>query len=191
MNDVLGLMLVADLEPPIAFETRARRSTAEVVGELYDRWHGELFSVTLRSCRDREAAEDIVQEAYTRLIAELDAGRMPDNARAWLHRVAANLVVSRSRKSTVARKWQGVFAIRESAAEPEHRLLDFEQRSDLAAVLGELPVESRTALLLAAQGFSGAEIAQAIGRSENATRTLMCRARLRLRERLEAMEARA
>ena len=42
--------------------------------------------------------------------------------------------------------------------------------------------------MLAAHGFSGREVAEAIGRSELATRTLLCRARLRLRERLESTE---
>ncbi len=41
---------------------------------------------------------------------------------------------------------------------------------------------------MAAQGFDGAEIAAAIGRTPLATRSLMCRARLQLRQRLAAME---
>ena len=40
--------------------------------------------------------------------------------------------------------------------------------------------------MLAAHGFSGREIAAALGRSELATRSLICRARIRLRERLES-----
>ena len=52
--------------------------------------------------------------------------------------------------------------------------------------LAELPVDDRTALMLAAHGFSGREIAAALGRSELATRSLICRARIRLRERLES-----
>ena len=39
----------------------------------------------------------------------------------------------------------------------------------------------RIALLMAAQGLSGIEIADYLGRSPAATRTMMCRARLRLR----------
>jgi DNA-directed RNA polymerase specialized sigma24 family protein len=39
---------------------------------------------------------------------------------------------------------------------------------------------------MAASGFNGMEIAEAIGRSGNATRTLMCRTRLQLRHRLES-----
>ncbi len=38
---------------------------------------------------------------------------------------------------------------------------------------------------MAANGFNGMEIAEAIGRSGNATRTLMCRSRLQLRQRLQ------
>ena len=56
-------------------------------------------------------------------------------------------------------------------------------------VLADLDPVARTALLLAAEGFSGAEIAAAIGRSESATRTLLCRTRLRVRGRLESPEA--
>ena len=47
------------------------------------------------------------------------------------------------------------------------------------------PTDDRTALLLSAQGFSGEEIAQAIGRSNGATRTMLCRARVRVRLELE------
>ncbi|HMJ81385.1 MAG TPA: sigma factor-like helix-turn-helix DNA-binding protein, partial [Candidatus Dormibacteraeota bacterium] len=42
----------------------------------------------------------------------------------------------------------------------------------------------RLALLLAAQGQSGREIAAALGRTESATRTILCRARRRLRDEL-------
>ena len=49
-------------------------------------------------------------------------------------------------------------------------------------------VDARVALLLAAHGFSGREVADALGRSELATRSLICRARLRLRERLDGTE---
>ena len=51
--------------------------------------------------------------------------------------------------------------------------------------LDAMSPDSRTALLLAANGFSGREIAHALGRTELATRALLCRARTHLRETLE------
>ena len=72
---------------------------------------------------------------------------------------------------------------------PESRYLAREGRAALVGILADLDPGARAALLLASEGFSGAEIAAAIGRSEAATRTLLCRTRMRVRSRLESAEA--
>jgi len=164
MTYVLG-MAVADLPVADRAEEPAAASTRDLVLAKYDAHQCELFGVTLRGCRDRETAEDIVQEAFLRLIVEVEAGRVPDNVRAWLHRVTANLVVTRSRRTTVARKWSRHFAVDAAAVDPAPRLLEGERRSELESALAELSSEARTALLLAARGFSGLEIAETIGQT--------------------------
>ena len=161
--------------------------TARLLTATYDAHQRELFSFALRTSRDREVAEDLVHEAFVRLIVEVEAGREPTNIRAWLYRVVANLAVSRARRAVVAQKQLGELLDRRVEGGPETQFLANEQRSDLDTVLAELGADARTALLMAANGFSGLEIAEAIGRSGNATRSLMCRARLQLRERLTAM----
>ena len=65
-----------------------------------------------------------------------------------------------------------------------------ERDAELHAALAHLAPDRRAALLLAARGFSGYEVAGLLGRSEGATRTLLCRARLELRGILEATEVR-
>ena len=160
--------------------------TADLVAAIYDGHQRELFSFALRSCRDYEAAEDLVHEAFIRLMVEVEAGRAPLNSRAWLYRVIANLAVSRGRRATVAQRQLGALAVDETVAGPEPAYLRQEQQSGLDTLLGELGADARTALLMAADGFNGMEIAEAIGRSANATRTLMCRARLQLRHQLES-----
>jgi len=54
--------------------------------------HAEVFAFLVRTTRSREAAEDLLQEAYLRLTTEMRADRAPDSTRAWLYRVGANLV---------------------------------------------------------------------------------------------------
>jgi RNA polymerase sigma factor (sigma-70 family) len=165
----------------------ARRDSSALVSASYDAHQRELFSFALRSTRDSEIAADLVQEAFTRLIVEIEAGRAPDNIRAWLYRVIANLIVSGGRRATVARRELG--ALVESGVDegPESAYLEHERQSDLEMVLAELDADARTALLMAANGFKGMEIADAIGRSGNATRTMMCRSRVHLRQRLVSM----
>jgi RNA polymerase sigma factor (sigma-70 family) len=161
--------------------------TSQLVAATYDAHQRELFTFALRSSRDREVAEDLVHEAFVRLIVEVEAGREPTNVRAWLYRVVANLAVSRARRAAVAQRQLGELLDRRLQGGPEPQFLEQERRTDLDAVLAELGADARTALLMAASGFSGLEIAEAIGRNANATRSLMCRARLQLRERLSSM----
>ena len=189
MDHILTFVMMDDFEALAGATAEPAVRTGEFVAAIYDAHQRELFSFALRSCRDREVAEDLVHEAFVRLIVEVEAGREPMNARAWLYRVIANLAVSRGRRATVAQRQLGELLDRGTQSGPEPIFLESELRSDLEAVLGELGADARTALLMAANGFNGIEIAEAIGRSSNATRSMMCRARLQLRARLMAMEA--
>jgi DNA-directed RNA polymerase specialized sigma24 family protein len=73
---------------------------------------------------------------------------------------------------------------------PESDFLRSERERELHTALAGLAPDARAALLLAAEGFNGQEVAASIGRSEGATRTLLCRSRVRLRLALEAQEGR-
>jgi DNA-directed RNA polymerase specialized sigma24 family protein len=59
-----------------------------------------------------------------------------------------------------------------------------EEQQAVLTALDSLGPTDRTALLLAAHGYRGSEIASRIGRSEGATRTLLCRARSKVRTQL-------
>jgi RNA polymerase sigma-70 factor (ECF subfamily) len=166
-----------------------RRAALENAFEAH---HQELLSFLRRATRDDQTAEDLAQEAFLRLAREVDAGRTPQHLRAWLYRVASNLVVSRARRANTVVDWlrrHGPAAIADDRApSPEEGLLRRERQTELELLLDALPADARTALLLSGQGFTGLEIAAAIGRSHAATRTLLTRTRINLRLALEARE---
>ena len=170
----------------VAIDRRAALANA------FEDYHAELLSFLRRACRDDEAAEDLAQEAFLRLAREVDAGRTPEHIRAWLYRVGSNLVISRARRAGTVVDWlrrHGPAAVADDRSpSPEEGLLRRERHSELEALLDTLPADARTALLLSGQGFSGIEIAAAIGRSHSATRTLLTRTRINLRLALEARE---
>lgn len=180
-------LTVADVEAFLSPPTESAARTSDLVAGAYDRYQRELYSFALRASHDEQTAEDLVHEAFIRLIVEIDADRLPRNVRAWLYRVVANLLISRGRQATVAQRQLGAMVTRDEEGGPEVAYLIRERDADLDMVLGELGDDARTALLMAANGFNGMEIAEAIGRSGTATRTLMCRSRLQLRHRLETM----
>jgi RNA polymerase sigma factor (sigma-70 family) len=161
----------------------------DLITAAYDSYRRELYSMALGATHDTDTAADLVQEAFLRLVREVQAGRVPDNMRAWLYRVVTNLITTRWRRTSVADRFKSLFAIGTAADDPAGEFLRRESATELHQALRTLPLEARTALMLSAQGLSGREVAAAIGRSEGATRTLMCRARITLRERLDEREA--
>src|SRR3989344_3055239 len=64
----------------------------------YDDHSGALFRHCILRVRDREVAKDIVQEAFSRTWVYLSDGKQIDYIRAFLYRVANNLIVDGSRK---------------------------------------------------------------------------------------------
>jgi RNA polymerase sigma-70 factor, ECF subfamily len=135
--------------------------------------------------RDPDVAEDLAQEAFLRLAREVQAGRTPDAPGAWLHRVGGNLVASWGRHRSVIDRRAGELARPDAPATPESVAVEGERNAALRDALGELSSADRDALVLAANGFHGPEIAASIGRTPGATRTLLCRARSKLRGQLE------
>jgi RNA polymerase sigma-70 factor, ECF subfamily len=156
-----------------------------LVAEAYDAHQRELFSFAVAATRDHAVAEDLVQETFLRLVNEIRAGRPPDRTRPWLFRVCANLVTSRGRRIQVADRYAPRLAAESIAESPEAAHLRRELGADLADALLGITADERVGILMSASGFSGREIAQALGRSEGATRTMLSRARVRIQGRLE------
>ena len=178
-----GDILPGSSEPPtigVDRQTVAAVRTS-LVADAFEAYGGKLTSFAFGITRDREAADDLVQETFLRLVREITAGRTPDNIAAWLFRVCSNAATSRGRRVKVARRF--LQAVRKADDEPpaDVEILHRETNAILLAALQTVPADARAALLMAAQGFSGREIAEAIGRSEIATRTLMFRAREKMR----------
>jgi RNA polymerase sigma-70 factor, ECF subfamily len=171
---------------------RAGTSSPSDVAAIYHECGRDLYGYCAGVARDIGIAEDVVQEAFARLVREQRAGRYPENPRAWLYTVATNLLRMRARRLSIAERWRrGPGRTTEEVDfAAEDVALRRERTSELSAALAGLPRDVRAALLLAADGFSGREIASLIGKSEGSTRNLLWRARLALRDQLSEAGAR-
>jgi RNA polymerase sigma-70 factor, ECF subfamily len=161
---------------------RSALTVSQIVEDAFDAHAPHLKAFAMAAVRDSDAADDLVQETFLRFVRHVRTQGVPDNIGGWLHRVCANLVISRGRRETVAGRKRSLLVDRSVGASPEDYVIRSDEGARLRDALGELPADARTALLMAASGFSSAEIGEAIGRTPNATSTYICRARMRLRE---------
>jgi RNA polymerase sigma-70 factor, ECF subfamily len=139
--------------------------------------------------RDADEADDICQEACIRLLLLARNGTTPDAPAAWMNRVAHNLVVSGARHKAVAQRTAPRLVERNTAPAVDAEVLDREQQSQVHATLAASRMDDRRAIVLAARGHRTSEIAAQLGRTELATRALLCRARARLRQDLILADA--
>ena len=161
-------------------------ASGNTLDEAY-RTHGpQLLRRLSAMTGDAELAQDLAQEAFARLARELGAGRPPDNAGAWLQSVGANLARSRGRREQVAGRHRHELLGDGTVESPESAVINAERSGELWRALGQLSSIDRRAVLLAAHGYRGPEIAALLGRSDGAVRTRLHRARLRLRSELLA-----
>ena len=156
------------------------------VAELVREYSGVMFRVAHAVLRSRQEAEDVVQDAFVRVLRQ--QGRLGEvrEMRVWLVRIAWNLALDRRRR-VQPEQMDAKFA-EELAAKSVPTDEALAEAGRMAAVLAEierLPGREREVLLLSAMEELGtAEMAAVLGRSESATRALLFRARTRLRERI-------
>lgn len=160
-----------------------------VITVAYETHASAIYGLALRTTRDPDLAADVTQEAFLRLLSEGRRGRLPDNVGGWLYRTSSNLIISRARRATVARRFGPRLLSHDEPEGPEAIALGNEGHRELDAALATLAVADRVALVMSAQGATGQEIAGHLGRSHAATRTHLTRARTRLRAAMLRQEA--
>lgn len=169
--------------PPIRL--REGLGAEAFVVSAYEAHGAEVFAFLARATRDTSVAEDLLQEAFLRLAKEARDGRAPVAVRAWLYRVSSDLVIGRAGGRTTTLGWRGRQRRNEQegliAPSPGVGVLGRDPTAEIELALEGLSADARLALLLSGERFAGEEIAAALGRSVAATRTLLSRARARVR----------
>ena len=131
--------------------------------------------------RDADEAEDLCQEACVRLLVAARSGQRPDAPGAWLNRIVHNLVVSNARHRAVVQKTASRLVDGQTVPAVDAEVLEREREAEVLTALAAARPDDRQAILLASDGHRTREIAARLGRSELATRALLCRARARVR----------
>jgi len=170
---------------PIQDTSRGNRC-ADATRLLYERHGQRIFGFCLSRLRDRQEAEDAVQNTFIYAFRLLERGVVPDAELPWLFTIARN--VCRSRRRSLWRRGRvetatDLDAMQDALSAPVTSAPD--ELYGLSDALAAMPETQRRALLLREwQGLSYAEIGQTLGLSQSAVETLLFRARRSLANRL-------
>lgn len=142
---------------------------------LYERLYPQLYGYVERLVGDGDAAEDVAQEAFVRLLARPEL--TGDDARLWIFTVATNLVRDRGRSTARRRQLLSAKPVDQPAAEPADAGLERGEAVErVRSALDRLPERDRIMLLMREEGFRYAEIARAIDVAPSSVGTLIARA---------------
>ncbi len=153
--------------------------------EFYESTHGPLRSYVSRVIGDKSGTDDIVQESYVRFLVWAKETYSPPQLRAFLFRIASNLIHDHGRQlQKEKRDLQVDPETTESAAAEDSKSL-----SVPFARAFELLSEQQRALLWLSyvEGYEHRQIAGMLNVGEGSVRVLMYRARNRLVELLKSM----
>jgi RNA polymerase sigma-70 factor (ECF subfamily) len=164
------------------------RANPQTFTLLYARYLDPVYRYCHVRLGSREAAEDATSEVFLKAFSAL-GGYRGGVFLAWLYRIAHNVVVDaqRSGKHTVSIEHADVVPDPDDL--PEDLAVAAGERETLTNALRALPDDQRAVLELQLAGWSGEQIATALGRSHGAVRMLRLRAVEHLRTILSGMES--
>jgi len=158
----------AAADPDLDLVRRIQNGDSAAVGELYDRYASLALAVGLRVLRDREAAEDVVHDAFVTVwqkIGRFDADR--GSLRSWLLAIVRNRAIDRLRRNRPTEDVTDAddrSMLRTTANPTWEAVVRAMDTSDLRRAVDELPAEQREAIELAYfGGYTYRQVAQIVG----------------------------
>lgn len=176
-----------------------------VFEELVDRYNASLLRVAQGYVSSRSAAEEAVQDTWIGVLRGLPSFEGRSSLRTWIFRILVNQAITRGVRESRSVPFSSL-GDDEAAVDPERFLpggawasppqpldgipedvlLGAEARARVLEAIGELPPVQRQVITLRdVEGWSSAEVREALDLSEANQRVLLHRARSKVRARLE------
>jgi len=130
---------------------------------------GALFRTALRMTRNREDAEDLVQETTTKAFSAIDRFEEGTNFRAWIFKILTNTFINNYYRVRERDKLPSLDEMEEESAfqpvfegiSPEQALLNTLTKEDIQKAIDVIPIDFKSVVILnLVEGFSYKETAE-------------------------------
>ena len=149
------------------------KRTMDWIKDVVLRNENKLFRTAIAITGNKSDAEDIVQDAFVKLLDKKPDFESQDHETAWLMRVTINLC-----KNYLKSYWR-----KKTVPILESYLAKSEEDKQIIEIISSLPVKYRTVIhLFYYEGYSTKEIAEITNQKESTVREQMTRARRKLKD---------
>nr|WP_205168557.1 RNA polymerase sigma factor SigX [Bacillus pakistanensis] len=167
------------------------KSLDSVFEELYNKYHHDVFQFLLYMVRNREQAEDLVQEVYIRVMKSYQNFQGKSSEKTWLFSIAKNVAIDYFRKQ---KGWKNKILekfdwnrqqIKDEAILPEEIAEQNEEVQVLYECLEHCTTDQRLVIVMRyIQELSISETASILGWTESKVKTTQHRAVKALRDKM-------
>jgi RNA polymerase sigma-70 factor (ECF subfamily) len=169
---------------------RLRAGDADAFDQVYEAFNGRLFSFLARLARNRDTAEDLLEETWLRFVDHAPRLKPDTTLAPFLFTIARNLHVSYCRSRMLEDSYSadmiGLWPLGSARPSPFDSTVANETERRIVRALSDLPAIYREALLLVAvDGLKPGDAATVCGVTPEAMRQRISRARALLAQHLE------
>ena len=188
----------AKIDPDAALMLRVKRGDMEAFTQLVDKFKRPVINLAWRTLRDETEAEDLAQTVFLQVYKSAPRYQSKAKFSTWLFTIARNLCLNeiRRRSRHPAESMDAPHPVQDDqplhqfeetgTPAPPDNLLRGELELNVAQAIADLPENQRIALLLCREEeLSYEEIAEVLGCSLSATKSLIHRGRETLKQRLK------
>jgi RNA polymerase sigma factor (sigma-70 family) len=148
--------------------------------KLYELYAGRLFAVAMRYVKNREEAQDVLQDAFVKIFRKLDTFRFDCPFEGWLKKIVTNTALNQLRDRPDYNTHFDIEQASESIESNENLLAGF-QYQQLIEMIARLPDGCQTIFnLYAIEGYPHKEIAEMLGISDGTSKSQYSRAKVLL-----------
>ena len=178
------------MQDELALLARARTLDADALAEVHERYYAPIFRYVAFRVSDRDVAEDLTSEVFTRLLSALRDKNAPQNTlRGWLYGVAARVVSDHHRRHYRAPEVELDESLMSRDASPADIVEKMLTHADLKQAMTELTDEQQHVLALRfGYDMPIQEVAKTLGKTEGSIKQLQARAIAALSRKLTATQ---
>lgn len=163
-----------------------------VFHDLYEKYHQEIYQFIFYMTKNRETAEDLVQEVYIRVMKAYDRFEGKSSEKTWMYSIARNVTIDYFRKQ---RGWKDkVFSnfdwdkkvIKDNRPVPEEVVILHDNVQEIYQCLNRCTVNQKAVIILRyIQAMSISETADVLDWSESKVKTTQHRALKAIKKMME------